>query len=270
MCYLCKWRLFIALVHNVHSYVTSPLTLRPITMTAINTKFWFPGKYVGGIAMIIAPVVFLAGILLRIQFNFFFPDQLLAYKQHTQVMFTAYSLFLTGNILLWPAILSMAHLIGQEKPALAIWGSSLVLFGLFARTFHAGIDHMAFQIADTRNVQVATKMVADSYGAFNVVHMLSGTTMFGWIVLAIGAFQSGVLNIYRSVALGLMSILMMGVLKGTSYTSIVAALGLCIAFVPLGIKLLNEGSSLSLKTKLVWVCIITGLVAFLYFSGEAG
>jgi hypothetical protein len=239
-------------------------------MDTPNNQFWFPGKYVGGISVILAPVVFLAGILLRIQFHFFFPDQLAAYKSHPNLVFTSYSLFLAGNILLWPAIVSLAHLIGQKKPNWAIWGASLVLFGLFGRAFHAGVDHMAFQIAGTQNVKLATQIVADSYGAFHVAHLLSGTIMFGWIVLAIGAYLSGVLNIYRSIALGLMSILMMGVLKGTSYTSVVAASGLCIALVPLGIKMLNEGSSLSVKSKLLWIGIIAGLCALLYLFGEAG
>jgi hypothetical protein len=213
---------------------------------------------------------FLAGILLRIQFHFFFPDQLAAYKSHPELVFTSYSLFLAGNILLWPAIVSLAHLIGQKKPNWATWGASLVLFGLFARAFHARADHMAFQIAGTQNVKLATQILADSYGAFHVAHLLSGTIMFGWIVLAIGAYLSGVLNIYRSAALGLMSILMMGVLKGTSYTSVAAAVGLCIALVPLGIKMLKQGSNMSLKGKLMWTVMITGLVVLLYLFGEAG
>lgn len=220
--------------------------------------------------MILAPVVFLTGILLRIRFNFFFPQQLAAYKSHPELIFTSYSLFLAGNILLWPAIVSLAHLIGQKKPSWAIWGASLVLFGLFARAFHAGADYMAFQIAGTQNVKLATQIVADSYSTFHVAHLLSGTIMFGWIVLAIGAYLSGVLNIYRAIALGLMSILMMGVLKGTSVTSVVAALALCVALVPLGVKLLNQGSSLSLKSKAIWAAIIIGLAILLYLFGEAG
>ncbi|HTE02009.1 MAG TPA: hypothetical protein VK668_22125 [Mucilaginibacter sp.] len=239
-------------------------------MDTTSNQFWFPGKYVGGISLILAPVVFLAGILLRIQFHFFFPDQLSAYKSQPGLIFASYSLFLAGNILLWPAIVSLAHLIGQKKPNWAIWGASLVLFGLFARAFHAGVDHMAFQIAGTQNVKLATQIVADSYGGFHVAHLLSGTIMFGWIVLAIGAYLSGVLNAYRAIALGLMSILMMGVLKGTSYTSVAAALGLCIALVPLGVQMLNQGSSLGLKSKVLWAGVIAGLVTLLYLFGEAG
>jgi hypothetical protein len=63
---------------------------------------------------------------------------------------------------------------------------------------------------------------------------------------------------------------MMGVLKGTSYTSIAAAVGLCTALVPLGVKLLNQGSALTLKSKIAWTGVIAGLTALLYLFGEAG
>jgi hypothetical protein len=98
-------------------------------MNATANQFWFPGNYVGGISMILAPVVFLTGVLLRIRFHFFFPDQLAAYKSNQELMFTSYSLFLLGNILLWPAIVSLAHLIGKKN--------RLGLFGV-PRWFYSG------------------------------------------------------------------------------------------------------------------------------------
>ena len=38
-----------------------------------NNDFWFPGRWIGGISMILAPIVLLTGELLRIQFYFSFP-----------------------------------------------------------------------------------------------------------------------------------------------------------------------------------------------------
>ena len=40
--------------------------------------FWFPGRWVGGVSLVLAPLVLLAGALLRIQYHFFFPAQLAA------------------------------------------------------------------------------------------------------------------------------------------------------------------------------------------------
>ncbi|WP_230474397.1 hypothetical protein [Calidifontibacillus erzurumensis] len=37
-----------------------------------NTTFWFPGRWIGGLSLIIGPLLLLAAALLRIQFHFFF------------------------------------------------------------------------------------------------------------------------------------------------------------------------------------------------------
>jgi hypothetical protein len=106
----------------------------------------FPGRWLGGTALILAPLLMLAGVLLRLPFPFFFPWQLSAYAQHPALLSAAYSCFLAGNMLLWPAVLTVAQRIAATHPAWAQWGGALVIFGLFARTFHAGIDHLAFDL----------------------------------------------------------------------------------------------------------------------------
>lgn len=44
-------------------------------------EFWFPGRYFGGTSVILGPVLLLAEVLLRIQFQLFFPQQLAAFQQ---------------------------------------------------------------------------------------------------------------------------------------------------------------------------------------------
>ena len=65
-----------------------------------------------------------------------------------------------------------------------------------------------------QNLELATKAVADSYGAFSIIATLNGAILFGWIILAVGAYLSGTLGLLRSIALALMSALMIGALKG--------------------------------------------------------
>ncbi|GAB3935850.1 hypothetical protein [Larkinella terrae] len=231
---------------------------------------WFPGRWVGGVSLVIAPLLLLAGELLRFPFDFFFPSQLKAFDQHPVQLTTAYSLFLSGNILLWPAIGTVAKLIGRSKPGWAVWGGTLVILGLFARTFHYGINHLAFQLVRVQNLEQATKAVADSYGAFHVVSVLSGAIMAGWVVLAIGAYQSGTLGLIRSVALGAMSALMLGVLKGSSAVSVLATSGLCVALIPLGFKVLTGGPKPEIRTVLLWSAGMIALVVGMYFFGQAG
>lgn len=244
--------------------------LLPVENEKIEYDYWFPGRWVGGISMTIAPIVFLTGMLLRIQFHFFFPQQLLAFKQHPTLIVTAYNFFLVGNILLWPAIITLARLVGQKKKNWATWGGTFIIFGLFARTFHGGENHLAFQLVRVQGLELATKAIADSYGAFNIISTLNGTIMFGWLLLSIGSYLSGTLNLFRSIALGLMTALMSGVLKGSSVMSVISGAGLCIALVPLGIKVLNDGPLPRNKEIAFWSLIVSAVIAILYFLGQAG
>ena len=77
---------------------------------------WFPGRWLGAASLILAPLLLLAGILLRIRFHFFFPQQLAAYHDHPVLMTVAYNCFLAGNILLWPAVLNF------DLSVVASWG----------------------------------------------------------------------------------------------------------------------------------------------------
>jgi hypothetical protein len=236
----------------------------------VNPDFWFPGRWIGGLSMVLAPIVLLVGVLLRIQFHFFFPQQLAAFKDHPTLLVTSYNFFVVGNILLWPAILTLARLVGQKRSQWALWGGSFIIFGLFARTFHGGVDHLAFQLVRVQGLESATKAVADAYGAFNIIATLNGTILFGWVILAIGAYLSGTLGLVRSIALGLMAVLMMGILKGSSWVSVMATASLCIAFVPLGIKVLTDGPATGYKATVQWSLIMIAVVCLLYFLGQAG
>lgn len=235
-----------------------------------NEPFWFPGRWVGGFTLIFGPLLLLIGVLLRIQYHFFFPQQLAAFNDNPLLITASYNTFLAGNILMWPAIITLTRQIGLKKPGWALWGGTMVLFGLFARTFHAGIDHFAFQLVRIHDVAQATKTVADAYGAFHIVSAISPLIMFGWIILAIGAYLSGTLGLIRSVTLGLMAVLMIGVLKGSSVVSVIATAGLCIALIPLGVKVLREppvpGYWVIAARLLFFLC----LLVFLFFFGQLG
>ncbi|ODG92866.1 hypothetical protein BED47_16930 [Gottfriedia luciferensis] len=231
---------------------------------------WFPGRWLGGFSLIVGPIFMLIGVILRSKFHFFFPDQLEAYKAHPTLLFFSYSFFIAGNVLLWPAVISLCKLISIKKPNWALWGGSFAVFGLFARTFHAGVDHLAFQMVRILGVDTATKVMAQTYGAFHIFHSFSPLIMFGWIILAIGSYRAKVLGLIRSVMLGLMSSLPLGVLKGTTSFSILATLALCIALVPLGIRVLKDGPRPGFKKIIGSVILISILLVGLFVIGELG
>lgn len=229
----------------------------------------FPGRLAGGLAMIVGPLLVLTGTLLRSPYPFFFPDQLAAAGERPGLMVAAYSCFLAGTVLLWPAVVALAGMIGRTRPVLARWAGCLVVFGLFERTFHAGVDHLAFQLVTHRGVATATAVVAESYSGFHVFHYLSFTIMFGWYVLAFAAWRSGVLGRVRSVALALMGLLPLGVLKGTEIVSIVGTVGLCVALVPAGWALLAAAPRPS-RRAVQWSLIAVPAVAGLCLLSSLG
>ncbi|MFC5466200.1 hypothetical protein [Lederbergia graminis] len=228
----------------------------------------FPGRWLGGLSLIIAPVLLVISALLRIQFNFFFPDQLAAYDTHPTLMLTSYSLFLIGTILLFPATLILVQLISVKKPRLGLWGGLLVIIGLFARAFHSGVDHFAFQIVKSENVEVATNLVGDFYGMFHVVNILNFSILCGWIVLALGAYLSKVFGWFRSIALGIMFAMALGILKGTNMTTIISLTGLSIALIPLGVQVVRSGNKPKLKTVLFYIILIVLVLGSWLFMSE--
>lgn len=213
----------------------------------------FPGRWVGGVCLIVGPLLVLSGALLRVQFHFFAPQQLQAFERHPTLITAAYSTYSLGFVALSLGVLLLVHRIAAWNRTWAFWGGALAVIGLFNRTFSAGVDHMAFQMTRVLGADEAFAVVSDTYRAFHVFRHTNGAVMLGWPVLAIGAYRAGVLGPVRSAALALMFMLPMGTLKGTEIRSI-AIIGLCGALVPLGIPILRDGPPLSPRAK-VWVAV---------------
>ncbi|GAA2533012.1 hypothetical protein [Pilimelia columellifera] len=235
----------------------------------------FPGRWVVGPAAVCGPLLILTGMLLRIRYHYFFPEQLAGYEQHPVLITAAYACYASGTVLLWPAVLELARRIGATHPRWAHWGGCLVMFGLFTRTFHFGTDHLAFHLVDSQGLTTAVAAVDHYYVAWRDIgwhpfRMLSGTIVTGWVVLAIGAYRSGVLGPGRAVLLGLMSMLALGTLKGTQIPqSLIAAAGLCATFIPLGVAVLRDGPRPSNRA-LFWLAVLLGLFVLGQFHAPRG
>ncbi|WP_239634107.1 hypothetical protein [Paenibacillus sp. H1-7] len=230
----------------------------------------FPGRWIGGAALVLGPMLLMAGVLLRVKFHFFFPNQLEAVRTHPVLMTVSYSFFSTGTVLMWPAVIMLVGLIQIKQRGWALWGGVFAVCGLFARTFHAGVDHLAFQLVRHQGLEPAVKAVADSYGAFHIFSSLNLAILLGWIVLAIGAYRAGTLNLFGAAALALMSGLPLGVLKGTTLFSIAAAAGACIALVPLGIRVLRDGPMPNRRTALGWIAGVLAAGGAFFAIGQLG
>ncbi|MFE7399720.1 hypothetical protein [Streptomyces sp. NPDC057557] len=230
----------------------------------------FPGRWVGGVAMVLGPLLMLAGALARVRSDFFFPAQLAAYERNPGLMATSYALFGVGNLLLWPAVAVLAARIGTRSPGWGLWGGVLAMSGLFARAFHAGADHMAFRLTDAEGAEAATRVVSETYGAFQIFSALNLAILAGWLVLALGARRTRTLGPVRAFALALMAALPLGVLKGTTPLSLVALVGLTAALLPMGLGMLREGPRPSRAAVLRWVPLTLVTLVLMVLLGQAG
>ncbi|MGW6914750.1 hypothetical protein ACWGB8_13180 [Kitasatospora sp. NPDC054939] len=230
----------------------------------------FPGRWVGGVSLLVGPLLLTVGVLLRLPFDFFFPGQLAARAEHPRLIAASYGAFAAGTVLLWPGIAVLAARIGRSRPGLALWGGVFAVLGLFARTFHAGVDHLAFRFADRQGTEEAVRFVGETYGAFHVFSVLNVAVMGGWLVLAVGARRVRVLGPVRAVALAAAAALPLGVLKGTTPLSVVAAGGLCLALVPLGVTVLRDGRAPRRTAALGWTGVVVAAVAAMALLGQAG
>jgi len=228
------------------------------------------GRLVGGVAMVLGPLLMLGGALLRVRSDFFFPAQLAAYERHPALMATSYALFATGNLLLWPAVALLAARIATRGPGWAVSGRTVVIAGLFARTFHAGVDHMAFRLVEAEGAAAATGVVSETYGAFQVFSALNVAIPVGWLVLALGAWRTGVLGPVRALALALTAALPLGVLKGTTPLSLVALAGLTAGLAPLGVGLLRRGPRPRRAAVVCWALSAPATLALMVVLGQAG
>jgi hypothetical protein len=198
-----------------------------------------PGRALTGLSLVLAPLLLIAGELLRIGFFFYYPDQLRAAALHPQLMAGSYALFASGLLALWPGFVGLGGLIGTRQPGWASWGTGLALTGLLVRLFHEGVNYLAFQTVDHAGLATALRVVDGSYQSWYAFYPLVFTDNAGWVVLAVGAYRSGRFGWLTAVGLTGMSIHSSGVLKGSSLSSVLLDVLLAAALVPVGVTVLR-------------------------------
>ncbi|MBB4703953.1 hypothetical protein [Sphaerisporangium siamense] len=122
---------------------------------------WFPGRLIGGSALVLGPLAWTVALLLRhlalyagpftsTQLTWFdrqefaAPSQLAAYQANPVPALAGQACFVAGALLLCLAYITLARLIAPRCPHLAAWGGTLTVLGLFARLYFAGVDQTAF------------------------------------------------------------------------------------------------------------------------------
>ncbi|SDI55760.1 hypothetical protein [Nonomuraea jiangxiensis] len=219
---------------------------------------FFPGRWIGGVTLILGPVVMCAGYLLRHLSTvtaltpqqyawaeaqpFAAYGQLLAYTSEPALLTLSYAVFALGAMLLFPAFVALAQRVGG---GLAFWGATLLVAGLFSRLYSAGADQSAFQLTEAIGLDHATDAIMKeyvdiSYGPWRVKSWASVGQYAGSLLLAVAAWRSGLFGTARAVMLLLAGGTWMGVLKGASVPDVLVTGLLCVALVPLGVQVLRD------------------------------
>ncbi|TYK53288.1 hypothetical protein [Actinomadura decatromicini] len=230
-------------------------------MTEEKSDTWFPGPVIGGLALIVGPVVWLTGMLLRYLAShsvtltpeqervagdtFAAGGQLAAYNHDPTFVTASYAMFVAGALLLWPAICTLAQITATRSPHLARWGGILIIMGLFARLYYAGVDQSAFELARTQDWEHTTRTVLDryvglSYGPWRIPVTAAFCHYVGVLLMTIAAFRSRTFGLVRSLLFLAAGVVFMGVLKESTVLDVVVSSGLCLVLVPLGVRTLRR------------------------------
>jgi hypothetical protein len=221
----------------------------------------WPGPHLGAAALVAAPVLLLAGEVVRSGHRFFYPAQLQAVLSEPGTVLTAYALYTAGLVLMIPAILALAGLIGGEQPGWAFWAATAAVVGDAVRIFQDGISFLALQLVGTQGLDAATVAVTDTYTAWSVLSPLGGFSNLGWGLLAIGAYRARVLGWVPALAMAFMLTHYTGVLKGTDLNSLTGAVLLAAALVPLGVALWRSAAPPSRAARWGGIAVLAYLAA---------
>lgn len=223
---------------------------------------WFPGRWIGGAALIAGPVIWLIGLILRYlalhsgtfsaeelahfaEQPFAAPGQLAAYVEEPGLVTAGYAAFLLGAILLFPAFATLARLVAARSPGLAFSGATLLLLGCFARAYWAGVDHSALLLTEAQQLDRVTTLVLDlyvdiSYGPLRVPITAAFGQYVGALLLAVGAYRAKTFGLGRALLFLWWGVMWTGVLKASQLADVVSAAGLCVVLIPLGFQVLRE------------------------------
>jgi hypothetical protein len=196
----------------------------------------FPGRFWGGLCLVVAPLVGTASTLLAIGiYSATSADFAKGMAEHRGRMLLATNLDVIAIVLAAFAVLSLARRITVTHRRLGIWGGVLTMVGLFGPAFFIGIYFGALQIA-AKDPAATAKLLTDSQKLTGVINIAGPALVVGFILLGVGARKAGLLGTTRSVALAATLLLPFGFVFDVSPIATLGFVAMAIALVPMGVQ----------------------------------
>ncbi len=200
----------------------------------------FPGPKLSGVCFVLAPVLLIPAAFLLFPFEQgTLEERQAALAQQPLRAAAGMELFLAGWMLAAIAAIALARLIAHTRPRIGALGGCLALAGIFVSMFFGGVA--TYELAMSAVPDRATVAAIEEGAEPPVLILLSGAgIVFGWLVLAFGAYRSRLLGVVPSVALAATALVPAAVLGGYPVLMPVPFLGMAIALIPLGLSLLRS------------------------------
>lgn len=203
----------------------------------------FPGRLVGGVCLVAAPILALVGTGLAVDlYSEAGGPFASAMANHPMRGMAGVNLSVASIMLALFVVVVLARAITGTHPRLGRTGGVLTMLGLMGPMFFEGIFWGASRIIvqSPSHIAVAATLINRANVVPASVDNISGPCLFaGFILLGLGAAKSGLLSRWRAAALALTCLLPFGFISGYMVISLVAFLGLAVAVVPLGVRVLR-------------------------------
>lgn len=209
--------------------------------TTLRTRFHhgFPGPTAAALAFVLAPLLLIAGSALMMPFEQGSDEaRQAALAAEPLRAEAAQNLYTAGMMLAGLAAIAFARLVAPASPAYAAWGGGLALAGSYLSAFWSGVMTFEVALAGLADRATAASVMEAAQPPLVMMLALPGLAL-GWPVLAAGARKAGVLSTPAALALALWVATPALVLSGTALLLPLPFVGMAVALVPLGLRLLR-------------------------------
>jgi hypothetical protein len=202
----------------------------------------FPGPWLTGATMVVAPLLALLGTIVGIPtYHARGTDFVAGMTDHPHLFDLAIQSAQASMVLMILAIAGLSAMITRTRPGLGRWAGALTIIGLCGPISFESTYWAAWHITDTdAHRAAAAQLIDDAQVIPRTIMNLSGPALVvGFLLLAVAAAKAGVLDRARAVCLGLTVLIPVGFVSGHLVIATVGFAGTAVALVPLGVRLLR-------------------------------